>query len=74
MNAITIKPKNKKELRAIKLFFKTFDIAFEEEQDDTKMSKEEFFAMIEARKKDIEDGKVIRLTEEMQKELFKSVL
>jgi hypothetical protein len=70
MNAITIKPKNKKELRAIKLFFKTFDIAFEEEQDDTKMSKEEFFAMIEARKKDIEEGKVFTLSIENQRKFL----
>ncbi len=70
MNVITIKPKNKKELRAIKLFFKTFDFAFGEEHDDTKISKEEFFAMIEARKKDIEDGKVFTLSIENQRKFL----
>ena len=58
MTAITIKPRNKKELTAIKQFFKTFDIQFEEE-DDTKMSKADFFAMIDERKKDVAEGKTI---------------
>lgn len=66
MTAITIKPRNKKELTAIKQFFKTFDIQFEEE-DDTKMSKADFFAMIDERKKDVAEGKTILLSPENQK-------
>jgi hypothetical protein len=63
---ITIKPRNKKELRAIKQFFTAFDIQFVEE-DDTKMSKADFFAMIDERKKDVAEGKTILLTPENQK-------
>jgi hypothetical protein len=66
MTSITIKPRNKKELKAIKQFFNTFDIPFEE-KDDTKMSKAEFFAMIEDRKKEVAEGKTFELTPENQK-------
>lgn len=70
---LTIKPRNKKELRAIKQFFTTFDIQFEEE-DDTKISKADFFAMIDERKKDVAEGKVLNYDDKLKNELFKSVL
>ena len=43
-------------------------------EDETKMSKEEFFAKIDKSIKQAEEGKIHRLTPELKKELFKSIL
>jgi antitoxin (DNA-binding transcriptional repressor) of toxin-antitoxin stability system len=39
-------------------------------EDDTLMSKEEFFAMIDRSLEEVKQGKVTRLTPELRKELF----
>lgn len=39
-------------------------------EDDTLMSKEEFFAMIDRSLEEVEQGKVTRLTPELREELF----
>lgn len=39
-------------------------------EDDTLMSKEEFFAMIDRSLEEVEQGKVIKLTPELREELF----
>ena len=44
------------------------------ETDDTKMTKEEFFAKLDKSIQQAKEGKVTVLTPELQKELFKSVL
>ncbi|MEA4905234.1 MAG: prevent-host-death protein [Bacteroidia bacterium 43-41] len=40
------------------------------QEDDTLMSKEEFFAMIDRALEEAEQGKVTKLTPELRKELF----
>ncbi len=39
-------------------------------EDDTLMSKDEFFAMIDRSLEEVEQGKVTRLTPELREELF----
>lgn len=39
-------------------------------EDDTLMSKEDFFAMIDRSLEEVEQGKVTRLTPELREELF----
>lgn len=43
-------------------------------EDETKLSKEEFYAKIDKSIKQAADGKVHKLTPELKKELFKTVL
>ena len=40
------------------------------QEDDTLMSKEEFFAMVDRALEEAEQGKVTKLTPELRKELF----
>lgn len=51
MESITITPKNKEQRTQILNFLKSLDIAVEAEKDDTKMTKEAFFAMIDQARK-----------------------
>ncbi|TZF82794.1 hypothetical protein FW774_14995 [Pedobacter sp. BS3] len=43
-------------------------------EDETKMTKEEFYAKIDESIKQAAEGKVQKLTPELKKELFKSIL
>ena len=43
-------------------------------EDETKMTKEEFFAKIDRSIKDIKEGKGIKYTPELKEELFKDIL
>ena len=42
--------------------------------DDSLMTKEEYFAMIDKAKQRVSEGKVYKLTAELEKELFSSIL
>lgn len=43
-------------------------------EDETQLSKEEFYAKIDKSMKQAAEGKVHKLTPELKKELFKSIL
>jgi len=74
MENIIIIPESKKQSSVIKAFLKEMKIRFETKKDDTKMTSEEFFKKIDEAKKQVRAGKTTRLTPELEKELFKSIL
>lgn len=67
MEVITVKTHGEK-LKALIAFLKAMEIPFFEE--DLKMSKDEFFQMIDNRKKEARNGKTIAVTKELQNKLF----
>ncbi|SHI66088.1 hypothetical protein SAMN05443429_10356 [Cruoricaptor ignavus] len=76
MEDIIISPESKKQSALLKSLFKEMNLDFrvKRKKDETKMTKEEFFAKIEKSRKQAEEGKSIRLTPELKQELFKSIL
>lgn len=76
MEDIIISPESKKQSALLKSLFKEMNVDFrvKRKKDETKMTKEEFFAKIEKSRKQAEEGKSIRLTPELKQELFKSIL
>ncbi len=75
MENIIITPENKKQFTAIKNFLEEMKIHFRtEKEDDTLMTEEEFYEKIDRSIKQVEQGKVHRLTPELQKELFGDIL
>lgn len=58
-------PKNKKQKNLLQSLFKEMNIRFEiEENDDTRMTKEEFYTKIEEAKQEAREGKVTRVKKE----------
>lgn len=75
MENIIITPENKKQFTAIKNFLEEMKIRFRtEKEDDTLMTEEEFYAKIDKSKQQAREGKVHRLTPELEKELFGDIL
>ena len=75
MENIIIIPENKKQFSAIKTFLEEMKIRFRtEKKDDAQMTEEEFYAKIDEAKQQVKEGKVHRLTPELQKELFGDIL
>lgn len=75
MENIIVYPKNKKQQTLLQSMLKEMNIRFEiEEDDDTRMTKEEFYAKIEKAKQEAREGKLHRLTPELEKELFGDIL
>ena len=74
MESITIYPKNEKQKSLLESLFAEMKVRFKVEPDETEMSEEEFFSKIDRSIKDIKEGKGIRYTPELKKELFKSIL
>ncbi len=67
MESIIIRPKNKKQVTAIKNFLKAFDIPFVPEKDTY---NPEFVAKIKESEQQIREGKSTRVTKEDQKEFL----
>lgn len=75
MENIIVYPKNKKQQTLLRSLLKEMNVRFEiEEDDDTRMTKEEFYAEIEEAKQEAGEGKVLRYTPELKKELFGDIL
>lgn len=65
MENIIVYPKNKKQKNLLQSLFKEMNIRFEiEENDDTRMTKEEFYTKIEEAKQEAREGKVTRVKKE----------
>ncbi|MDR1679150.1 MAG: hypothetical protein LBR81_05160 [Prevotellaceae bacterium] len=81
MNTVIAYPKTLKQIDLLKEFLSKMKISFKErantkKHDDSLMTKEEYFAMIDERIKAYERGesKLIKYTPELEKELFGSIL
>ena len=78
MNTYTVYPKTAHQSSLLESLFEEMKIRFsvkkEKKTDDSLFTKEAYFAMIDERIKSAERGNVHRLTPEMEKEIFGSVL
>lgn len=74
MESITIYPKNEKQKSLLTSLLEEMQVRFHVEEDDTEMTKEEFFAKIDEAKQQAKEGKTHKLTPELKKKLFKSIL
>jgi hypothetical protein len=77
MEPIIIYPKNPRQYSVIKALLEEMKVKFTapaQEKDETLMSEEEFYAKINRAAKQAEAGKKIKLTPEIEKELFEGVL
>ena len=77
MEPIIIYPKNPRQYSVIKALLEEMKVKFKapaQERDETLMTKEQFYAKIDRAAKQAEAGKKIKLTPEIEKELFEGVL
>ena len=77
MEPIIIYPKNSHQYSVIKALLEEMKVKFKapiKEKDETLMTEEEFYAKINRAAKQAEAGKKIKLTPELEKELFESSL
>ena len=77
MEPIIIYPKYPRQYSVIKALLEEMKVKFKapaQEKDETLMTKEQFYAKIDRAAKQAEAGKKIRLTPELEKELFGGVL
>jgi len=77
MEPIIIYPKNSHQYSVIKALLEEMKVKFKapfKEKDETLMTEEEFYAKINRASKQAEAGKKIKLTPELEKELFESSL
>jgi isopentenyldiphosphate isomerase len=78
MNSIVVHPTTNSQFSVLKAFFKEMNIEFsikkEQKKDDSLFTPKAYFAMLDERVKDVECGKVYRMTQEKEIELFGSVL
>lgn len=74
MESITIYPKNEKQKNLIKALLEEMKVRFQVNEDDTKMSEEEFYSQIDEAILQAEEGKVHKYTSELKKELFGGIL
>ncbi|MGC4128148.1 MAG: hypothetical protein QM564_01015 [Bergeyella sp.] len=72
METMVVYPKSEKQKSLLASLLDEMKIRFEiaKTEDDTKMTKEEFYAMVDAAKQEAREGKVHILTPEKQKELL----
>ena len=71
METLTITTKGEK-LKALKAFLSALNIPFKKDVDETEMTQENFFAMIDDRIKSADAGNTTLLTPDKQKELLGS--
>ncbi|HET7117404.1 MAG TPA: hypothetical protein VFI29_12980 [Hanamia sp.] len=77
MEPIIIYPKNPHQYFVIKALLEEMEVKFKapgKEKDETLMTEEEFYIKINRAAKQAEAGKKIKLTSELEKELFESSL
>ena len=78
MNTYTAYPMTAHQSSLLEAFFEEMKIRFsvkkDKKTDDTLFTKEAYFAMIDERIKSAECGNVHRLTPEVEKKLFGSIL
>ena len=77
MEPIIIYPKNPRQYAVIRALLEEMKVKFkmpDREKDETLMTEKEFYAKINRAAKQAEDGKKIKLTPEIEKELFEGVL
>ena len=77
MEPIIIYPKNPHQYSVIKALLEEMKVKFKtpvKENDETLMTEEAFYAKINSAAKQAEAGKKIKLTPELEKELFESSL
>ena len=74
MENIIIMPETNQQSSMVKTFLKEMKVRFKVKEDDTNMTKEEFFKKIDEAKQEVRDGKTTLLTSELEKELFGSIL
>lgn len=74
MKSITIYPKNEKQKSLLIALLEEMKVRFQIEEDDAKMSKEEFYSQIDEAIQQAEEGKVHKYTPQLKKELFGSIL
>ena len=78
MNTYTVYPTTAHQSLLLEALFEEMKIRFsvkkDKKTDDTLFTKEAYFAMIDERIKSAERGNVRRLTPELEKEIFGSVL
>jgi len=78
MNTYVVYPTTAHQSSLLEALFKEMEIRFfvkkEKKNDDSTFTKEAYFAMIDERIKSAENGNVRRLTPEIEKKLFGSVL
>lgn len=76
MEPIIIYPKNPRQYSVIRALLEEMKVKFKvtEEKDQTLMAEGEFYAKIDRAVKQAEAGKKIKLTPEIEKELFEGVL
>jgi hypothetical protein len=77
MEPIIIYPKNHRQYTVIKALLEEMKVKFKvpaKEKDETLMTEEEFYAKIDRAAKQAEAGKKIKLTPQIEKELFGGVL
>ncbi len=77
MKPILIYPKNPHQYSVITALLEEMQVEFkvsDREKDETLLTEKEFYAKINRAVKQAEAGKKIRLTPELEKELFEDVL
>ena len=77
MEPIIIYPKNPRQYSVIKALLEEMKVKFkmpDREKDETLMTEKEFYSKINRAAKQAEAGKKIKLTPEIEKELFEGVL
>ena len=73
MEPIIIYPKNPRQYAVIRALLEEMKVKFKM-KDETLMTEKEFYAKINRAAKQAEAGKKIKLTPEIEKELFEGVL
>ncbi|MBN9352428.1 MAG: hypothetical protein J0H55_17250 [Chitinophagaceae bacterium] len=77
MQPIIIYPSNPRQYSVIKALLEEMKVKFKvpaEEKDETLMTEEEFYTKIDRAIKQTEAGEKIKLTREIEKDLFKGIL
>ncbi|MDR1974758.1 MAG: hypothetical protein LBQ31_08840 [Bacteroidales bacterium] len=76
MNTITVYSSSNKERTLLKNLLSTMNIKFTVDlsKDDTRMSKSEYFAMLEQSIQQEKDGKVVEYTPQLEKQLFGNII
>jgi len=78
MDALLVYPNTQKQVSVLEALLTELNIRFsmyaEKRTDDTLMSKSDYFSMLDERIKNVELGKTVEYTPELESELFAEIL